>query len=145
MSTMIKAVLDRLTPADIVRVYSGRPGCGCGCRGNYSIKPATITRLLRNVQLDAPKEELDVAEGIAVCERELADPSVKTMACIAWESDTRYRWLYISQQRYDELVSEVRVEALNRVVEFFGAGFAEVSDLTVTDLFSLYAEVEVQR
>ncbi len=28
--------LDQITQADVLKVYSGRPGCCCGCRGNYS-------------------------------------------------------------------------------------------------------------
>jgi len=38
---------ERLTlePQNISRVYSGRPGCMCGCRGNYSTNPAQITRV----------------------------------------------------------------------------------------------------
>lgn len=27
--------IDQLYAANIVRVYSGKPGCGCGCRGRY--------------------------------------------------------------------------------------------------------------
>lgn len=28
-----------LTPADVRAVYSGRPGCMCGCKGKYSVNP----------------------------------------------------------------------------------------------------------
>ena len=30
------ATLAALTAADVVAVYSGKPGCACGCRGKYS-------------------------------------------------------------------------------------------------------------
>lgn len=30
-------------------VYSGKPGCACGCRGNYSENPATITRIVNRI------------------------------------------------------------------------------------------------
>ena len=34
-------------PVDsITRVYSGRHGCACGCRGTYSTSPATIKRIV---------------------------------------------------------------------------------------------------
>lgn len=36
--------------AQIVRAYSGRAGCMCGCRGNYTEKPGVITRLWANAQ-----------------------------------------------------------------------------------------------
>lgn len=35
-----------ITKADIVRVYSGLPGCACGCRGTYSESKAQITRVM---------------------------------------------------------------------------------------------------
>ena len=31
----------------ITRVYSGRPGCACGCRGNYSSSKGSITKILK--------------------------------------------------------------------------------------------------
>lgn len=34
-----------LKKSQITRVYSGRPGCMCGCRGNYSTSPTTITKI----------------------------------------------------------------------------------------------------
>jgi hypothetical protein len=40
------ATVDR---AKVVRVYSGRPGCACGCRGNYSENPATIARIVNRI------------------------------------------------------------------------------------------------
>lgn len=33
----------------VVKVYSGRPGCGCGCRGKYSTNPATIKRIVKTM------------------------------------------------------------------------------------------------
>jgi hypothetical protein len=32
--------LGALAPEDVVSVYSGRPGCACGCRGKYSYHSA---------------------------------------------------------------------------------------------------------
>lgn len=39
---------DRATAAldaGVSAVYSGRPGCACGCRGTHSSKPGQITRV----------------------------------------------------------------------------------------------------
>jgi hypothetical protein len=33
----------------VVKVYSGRPGCACGCRGNYSTNPKTIKLITRRI------------------------------------------------------------------------------------------------
>lgn len=45
-----------LTPDQVVRSYSGKPGCACGCRGNYSTRPATIKLVLARLQDNAPRE-----------------------------------------------------------------------------------------
>jgi hypothetical protein len=41
-----------LTVMDTVRAYSGRPGCMCGCNGNYNegelARKRAITQLLKN-------------------------------------------------------------------------------------------------
>lgn len=34
----------------ILRVYTGRQGCACGCRGNYSTRPATIRRVVSKIK-----------------------------------------------------------------------------------------------
>jgi len=31
-------------------VYSGRPGCACGCKGNHSTNPRVIKQIVRKVQ-----------------------------------------------------------------------------------------------
>jgi hypothetical protein len=30
-------IIESLTIADVLQAYSGKPGCACGCRGNYRI------------------------------------------------------------------------------------------------------------
>lgn len=66
-----RQVLFHLTPADVRMVYSGKPGCMCGCRGSYAyttaareegtrergyevtdsdISDITVTRLLKKLQ-----------------------------------------------------------------------------------------------
>lgn len=44
----ISKFLDNSTDR-IIKVYSGRPGCACGCRGKYSTKDATITRIVNTM------------------------------------------------------------------------------------------------
>ena len=68
-----------------LRAYSGRPGCGCGCRGNYTNKPAAIRRVVAGA-LDAIENEPSVrvdtisGDGVAV------------------ETDGRYRWFYYEEE-----------------------------------------------
>jgi hypothetical protein len=32
-------LVQTLTPADVLCVYEGKPGCACGCRGKYHVSP----------------------------------------------------------------------------------------------------------
>lgn len=42
--------------ARIDRVYSGKPGCMCGCRGTYSSNKGQITRVINKMKaIDTPK------------------------------------------------------------------------------------------
>lgn len=50
------------------RVYSGRPGCACGCRGHYSTDPATITRIVN--ALNALGAKMDESGEFAWAETE---------------------------------------------------------------------------
>ncbi len=62
----------------VTRVYSGRPGCGCGCRGKYYDDTRNIKRIVKamyNNLSDATRIDYD---------NELA----------AVETDTRYYWAY---------------------------------------------------
>jgi hypothetical protein len=45
---------------NIVKVYSGKPGCGCGCRGNYFTDERNIKRVVKamNARQDEVKEEV---------------------------------------------------------------------------------------
>jgi hypothetical protein len=56
---------DIFEKADIVRVYSGRDGCACGCRGKYSTSKGSITKvynkLMANIDLVDVDESYDFA------------------------------------------------------------------------------------
>lgn len=38
-ATKANEIVQSLTVADILKAYSGKPGCACGCRGNYRVTP----------------------------------------------------------------------------------------------------------
>jgi len=44
------SIISKIDPMKIARVYSGRHGCACGCRGNYSEKPRQIKATLTKVR-----------------------------------------------------------------------------------------------
>ncbi len=53
----------------VAKVYSGKPGCTCGCRGKYSTSKAQITRVLnimsqheKNVGLEDDFKFLDLGD-----------------------------------------------------------------------------------
>ena len=47
-----------INPNQVAQVYSGKPGCACGCKGNYSENPRTIktivNRMVRMIQDGQP-------------------------------------------------------------------------------------------
>ena len=65
-------MIDRST---ITKVYSGRPGCGCGCRGTYYTDGRNITRI---VNLMNNRDDVRDDRGVYYTASE----------------DTRYLWAY---------------------------------------------------
>ncbi len=48
-----------LTPADVLKSYTGRPGCMCGCKGTYRVTEATRAEASKN--RGYPYEDADVS------------------------------------------------------------------------------------
>jgi hypothetical protein len=70
-----------LTPESVVMVYSGKPGCGCGCKGAYRSKGRMVTNNLKALQAAPDKVKLDEPFG--------------DRACFALETEERFRWVYV--------------------------------------------------
>ena len=68
-------MIDRST---ITKVYSGRPGCGCGCRGRYYTDARNITRIV-----NAMNKRDDVRDDRGVY--------------FTPENDERWFWAYTAQ------------------------------------------------
>lgn len=53
------------TLANVERVYSGKPGCMCGCRGKYTTpkQSARSVKLIFNKVMNNPKHKIE--DGIA--------------------------------------------------------------------------------
>jgi hypothetical protein len=49
----VDPVVTRIDPTKFERAYSGRPGCMCGCLGDYKEDPKAIARIARNM-MDRP-------------------------------------------------------------------------------------------
>jgi nitrogenase subunit NifH len=74
----------------VVRVYSGRPGCGCGCRGNYSDNKSAITRVL-----NAMKANVCYADRAGVMANDVLHDEDGVTEIAFVETDTRYYWAYL--------------------------------------------------
>lgn len=71
--------INALQPEMVERVYSGRPGCGCGCKGKYYGDARNIKRVLNAMKKNAETaEHLTYEKGV-----------------IAAVEDTRYYWAYL--------------------------------------------------
>ena len=42
-------ITEPVNPESIYRVYSGKPGCGCGCRGTYWEDARNIRRIVKQI------------------------------------------------------------------------------------------------
>ena len=65
----------------VIRVYSGKPGCGCGCRGTYYDTSQMKKRILRKLQTHSDQV------GMTVGHDELI---------YYFETETRYNWVYVN-------------------------------------------------
>jgi hypothetical protein len=72
-----------ITSSDVFRTYSGKPGCMCGCLGDYKdserAKKSAITRLLKD------DYRLQLWEG----------DSDDVMGCIYVQTETRNNVIYL--------------------------------------------------
>lgn len=75
--------LAALTPDKVLRVYSGKPGCGCGCKGSYSESKGMVTKTLRIMRERASEVRVDLG----------VDENILSL-----EDDSRFRWLYFKAQ-----------------------------------------------
>lgn len=71
-----------IDPETIYRVYSGKPGCGCGCNGTYWEDDRNIRRIVKkiNARIGDGASVQATGEGRAFC--------------YFVEDDRRYLWAY---------------------------------------------------
>lgn len=50
--SIVAPVVDK---SKVKRVYRGRPGCACGCNGDYSTNPVTISRVVNKINKLGPR------------------------------------------------------------------------------------------
>ena len=94
---MIKVDINIVTTYDILQVYSGRPGCGCGCRGSYRYNPAHMEEAKTDARSRIlEKSDFNAAQVAKILRlmKQHPDELKCDSVVIAWETDTRYYWAY---------------------------------------------------
>ena len=84
---------------DVKRVYSGKPGCMCGCRGTYR-SPSTVTlaELSAAKGYEAEPKEINdrqVRKVVAILNKELADCRAENV-----EATEDYTYLEVDGRAY---------------------------------------------
>lgn len=78
----------------IARVYSGLPGCGCGCKGKYYDAPHRMV-----------KRVLNILQGLDEDQRTPGSDGGKRKfgyqpGIFFWETDVRYYWIYLKDSAW---------------------------------------------
>jgi len=69
--------------SDVRRVYSGRPGCGCGCRGKYYDAPHNMVKRVYRILRKSPDTKFQ---------------STLTGSGIFYlENEKRYYWMFLKE------------------------------------------------
>lgn len=71
--------------AQPIRSYHGAPGCGCGCRGSYSERPATAANRLKL----ALANEASHKAAVEVFYNAADDQTI-----LSFESNASYQWFF---------------------------------------------------
>jgi len=79
--------IQKLTKEDVLRVYSGRPGCRCGCKGTYRAPACNAKQAEASCGYKLDDEDISDRQVTRVlnvlkrnsddCHQELADPKCK--------------------------------------------------------------------
>lgn len=75
----------KVTTEMVVRVYSGRPGCGCGCKGTYSESQRSKTIILNKL-----KKNPMLVEQTGPFAR-----ANEEQICFSLETESRYLWVFV--------------------------------------------------
>lgn len=81
-----------VTVDQVERVYSGRPGCGCGCLGKYYDAPhKMVKRVLNVLQALSPEEKAPKHfRGFGFQEPD---------GIFYYETNKRYYWLFLKESK----------------------------------------------
>jgi len=137
-ATTAKQHLASLTVSDIIKAYSGKPGCACGCNGKYcitaenrkeaeaetgyayddeAVNPKQVKRVLKQVQAHAAM----TGDG-QKCEADFVEDENKVKSDVYWSIADDLQ--YVTYQAHERRVYTVYLTAAARrargVTEGFG-------------------------
>ena len=92
------AILAALVPANITQVYSGRPGCGCGCKGTYWSRGPMLAKTL-NALKAVPADDIAIGDPFG------------GLVVFSYETAQRYRWLYVTEAVFADVVAKAVTSA----------------------------------
>lgn len=58
--------IQSVTPAQVLRAYSGKKGCMCGCKGKYSVNPARREEAAKACGYAIDDEDCDAAQVVRI-------------------------------------------------------------------------------
>ena len=90
---MTEPTITKINPAKVVHAYSGRPGCGCGCRGKHHYRPEA-----KGPGYEVERDDKAVDRVVAKMNK-LASEGAEIgyqMGMVYIETETRYYWAYFS-------------------------------------------------
>ena len=97
--TTLKPIAE-VKPEDVLKVYSGRPGCGCGCRGTYRVNPLHLDRANKERGYDYEANEVNFTQVKKILnilkarEGEVEVTETKTLIIYAIEAEKNF-WVYV--------------------------------------------------
>ena len=99
----VPAPITDVTSDQVQLVYSGKPGCGCGCRGKYWVHPLMVPQATacRGYPYEAEDVSLVQVRRVLSIMQKRADEVKAHMdvggkqAIYSIEDAVRYYWLYV--------------------------------------------------
>lgn len=101
LTTEQQAVLRQVTPDAVMKVYTGKPGCGCGCNGRYWVNPAFVKKAEKGRGYTYEPRDISLREVTRVLKevQARADEAIQQehdgLTIYAVEDDKRFRWLFV--------------------------------------------------
>ena len=99
----MKFDISTLTTDDVLSVYSGRPGCACGCRGNHRGNPKHEVELGKETDFSA-RSVASILRAVKAAPVEALQFDDETM-WISTVDDARERIVYLTKAARERIMS----------------------------------------